>query len=71
MTAASVRRLNNLQRWFARLVLQVGPGAPNVALTRETGLLEMGLRVAREKVLLVLHVFLTPARQAALIAKQT
>ena len=56
MTAASVRRLNNLQRWFARLVLQVGPGAPNVALTRETGLLEMGLRVAREKVLFVLHV---------------
>ena len=55
MTAATVRRLNNIQRWFARLILQVGPGAPLVALTRETGLLEMGLRVDREKLMFVLH----------------
>ena len=55
ITAATIRRLNNIQRWFSRLVLQVGPGTPLVALTRETGLLEMGLRVEREKLLFVFH----------------
>ena len=36
-------------------MLQVGPGAPLAALGWETGVMDMGLRVAKEKVLMVLH----------------
>merc|ERR1712082_424294 len=50
------RRLNTLQQWFLRLILQVGPGAPLPSLYWETACMDMGLRVWREKVLLVLHI---------------
>ena len=56
MTTATIKRLNNLQYWFLRLVLQVGKGAPLTSLTWETGCMEMGLRVAIEKVSMVLHI---------------
>ena len=36
--------------------MQVGPGAPLTALTRETGLMDMGLRVDMEKVMFVLFI---------------
>ena len=52
---STTKKLNNLQRWFVRLILQVGPGAPLTALTRETGLLDMGLRVDIEKVMFIFH----------------
>jgi hypothetical protein len=55
MKAATENRLNNLQRWFIRLVLQVGPGAPKAALGFESGLMDMGLRIKLEKVMLVFH----------------
>ena len=55
VTRATVDKLNSLQRWFARLILQVGPGTPGPALTWETGLMEMGLRIKIEKLLFVLH----------------
>ena len=50
-----MKRLNSLQQWFVRLILQVGPGAPLAALTWDMGLMDMGLRVWREKILLILH----------------
>ena len=56
ISAATIKSLNNLQRWFLRLVLQVPQGTPTAALTWETGVLEMGLRVKIEKLLLVLHI---------------
>ena len=56
ITKATIKQLNNLQRWFIRLVLQVPQGTPTAALTWETGLMEMGLRVQIEKLLLVLHI---------------
>ena len=56
MAAKTTKRMNNLQRWFLRLVLQVGPGAPLASLTWETGVMDMGLRVALEKIKLVLHI---------------
>ena len=56
VTAATVKQLNNLQRWFIRLVLQVPKGTPTAALTWETGMMEMGLRVKVKKLLLVLHI---------------
>ena len=56
MSSETERRLNTLQQWFLRLILQVGPGAPLPLLGWETGFLDMGLRVWREKVMLVLHI---------------
>jgi hypothetical protein len=55
ITPATERKLNTLQQWFLRLVLQVGPGAPLASLCWETGTLDMKLRVWQEKVMLVLH----------------
>jgi hypothetical protein len=55
MSAATENKLNDLQRWFLRLVLQVGPGAPKAALGWESGLMDMGLRIKLEKVLMVFH----------------
>ena len=56
MSSKTVARMNNLQRWFLRLILQVGPGAPLAALTWETGLMDMGLRVDFEKIKLIMHI---------------
>merc|ERR1719509_542175 len=55
ITAGSVARLNKLQNWFLRMALQVGQGAPLTALAWESGCLDMGLRVAIEKVMFVHH----------------
>ena len=49
-------KLNSIQFWFLRLVLQVGPGAPKASLLWDFGLLDMGLRVWIEKVMLALHI---------------
>ena len=56
MSAATEKKLNSIQNWFLRLVLQVGPGAPLASLLWDTGLLDMGLMVWREKVMLMHHV---------------
>ena len=56
ITAAMEKRLNDLQLWFARLALQVGKGTPRAALTWETGLMDMKLRIWIEKLMLVLHI---------------
>ena len=55
ISGKSEQRLNALQRWFVRLVYQVGPGAPIASLTWDVALLDMRLQVWREKVMLVLH----------------
>ena len=55
MTADSVKRLNGLQRWFMRMLLQVGPGVPTASLTWESGLMDMEQRVWLEKLMLVFH----------------
>ena len=56
MGPRSTRRLNKLQNWFIRLVLQVGPGTPLPALLWDLGLLDMELRVWREKLVLAHHI---------------
>ena len=56
VTAAMEKRLNDLQLWFARLALQVGKGTPRAALTWETGLMNMRLRIWIEKVMLIYHI---------------
>ena len=56
MSKQTEKQLNSLQNWFLRLMLQVGPGAPLPSLLWETGLLDMGLLVWIEKIMLILHI---------------
>ena len=56
MTSDTEKELNSLQRWFVRLILQVGPGTPLASLLWDFCMLDMGLRVWVEKVMLVLYV---------------
>ena len=49
------QRLNQIQQWFWRLILQVGPGAPLASLAWDTACMDMKLRVWIEKLMLVLH----------------
>ena len=51
----TVKQLNQLQHWFLRLILRVGPGTPLAALAWDSGLLDMELRIWKEKLLFVIH----------------
>ena len=55
VSKTTVKKLNQLQQWFLRLILRVGPGTPLAALAWDTGVLDMELRIWKEKLLLVLH----------------
>ena len=50
----TVETLNTLQRWFHRLIYQVGPGAALASLCWDSGCIDMGLRVKKEKVMMIL-----------------
>ena len=52
----TVKKLNSLQQWFLRLILQVGPGTLVAALGWETGVLDMKLRIYQEKLALISHI---------------
>ena len=45
ITTEHVKRLNKLQCWYLKLVLQTGPGAPSASLLWDTSILDMSLRV--------------------------
>ena len=51
----TVKRLNTTQQWFWRLIYQVGPGAPFASLAWDQSSLDIGVRIFKEKVMLVLH----------------
>ena len=53
---ATIKQLNTIQRWFLKLILQIGQGVPLAALTWESGLLDMELRVWQEKIILVMQI---------------
>ena len=55
ISETTIRKLNQIQCWFLRLALQVGPGAPRVSLLWDNQVLHMQLRIFKEKILLVLH----------------
>ena len=55
ITLETIKRLYSTQQWFWRLVYQVGPGAPLCSLTWDLACLDMGVRIYKEKVLLVMH----------------
>ena len=48
-------RLNALQVWFVRLALRIGQGFSVVSLLWDTSLLDMSIRIWREKIMMVLH----------------
>ena len=56
LSGSTEKSLNSLQLWYLRLVLQVGPGAPLASLLWDFGMLDMGLRVWIEKIMLALHI---------------
>ena len=56
MSGPTEKSLNSLQLWFLRLVLQVGPGALLASLLWDFKMLDMGLRVWIEKLMLALHI---------------
>ena len=56
MSKSTEKKLNSIQNWFLRLVLQVGPGAPLASLLWDTAMLDVGLLVWREKLMLMLHI---------------
>ena len=56
VSSKTVKKLNSLQQWFLRLILQVGPGTPMAALGWETGVLDMKLRIYQEKLALISHI---------------
>ena len=53
---ATIKRLNTLQNWYLRLILQVSPGAPSASLRWDNLVLDMGLRIYREKLMMVIHI---------------
>ena len=55
ITAATEKNLNSLQIWHMRMVLGVGPGAPLAALRWDLGLVDMKLRIWKEKISMILH----------------
>ena len=56
ISAATEKHLRNIQNWYLRLVLQVGPGASLAALSWDLMMLDMSLRVKIEKVMLVMYI---------------
>ena len=65
MSGSTEKNLNSLQLWFLSLVLQVGPGAPLASLLWDFGMLDMGLRVWMEKIMLALHIIRLDDRSLA------
>ena len=50
------KKMNQLQNWYLRLILRIGPGAPSASLRWDFQVLDMSLRVWREKAMMVLHI---------------
>jgi hypothetical protein len=50
------KHMNQLQNWYLRLILRVGPGAASASLRWDFQVLDMSLRVWREKAMMVLHI---------------
>ena len=56
ITAAAEKKLNTIQRWYFRLIYQIGPGAPLSSLLWDSITLDMKFRVWIEKILLILAI---------------
>ena len=56
ISSATEKQLNKLQCWYIRLILQIGPGSPVAALNFTFSLLDMKIRIWREKLLMIIHI---------------
>ena len=56
MTKNTEKQLNKIQFLGLRLFLQTGPGTPLVSLLWDTAVLQMGLHVKIEKIMLIFHI---------------
>ena len=56
MSSATEKQLNKLQCWYVRLILGIGQGSPIAALMWDFSLLDMKLRVWREKLMMIIHI---------------
>ena len=52
----TLQKLEDLQLFFLRLILRVGPGTPKVALLAQTGMMKMKHRIWIEKVMMIVHI---------------
>ena len=50
------KKLNQLQSWFCCFIFQVGQGAPLASMSWDLSVLDVGLRVMMEKIMLVLYI---------------
>jgi hypothetical protein len=55
INTVTVKRLNQIQCWYLRLALQVGPGAARASLLWDTACWDIEIHIWRQKILLVLH----------------
>ena len=55
INTATENRLNAIQNWFVRLALRIGQGSPVASLLWDSSLLDMSIRVWREKIMMVIH----------------
>ena len=55
INTATENKLNALQHWFARMALRIGQGSSVAKLLWDTLLLDMSLRIWREKIMMVIH----------------
>ena len=56
ISSATLKRLNQTQSWFLRLIFQIGQGAPLASLLWDSGFLDIGFRIYIEKIMLVMHI---------------
>ena len=56
ISSATEKQLNKLQCWYVRLILQIGPGSLIASLMWDFSLLDMSLRVYREKLMMIIHI---------------
>ena len=56
ITKATVKKLNQTQTWFLRLIFQIGQGAPYASLLWDSGFLDMSFRLYIEKIMLIIHI---------------
>ena len=56
ISRATEKQLNKLQGWYIRLILQIGPGSPIAAMMWDFSLLDMSIRVWREKLMMIIHI---------------
>ena len=56
ISAETEKTLEDLQLFYLRLALKMGPGTPRVALRAQTGVLAMKYRIWIEKVMMIFHI---------------